>query len=461
MKKNFGKLMFVSIILSLAVFSATFGVYAIINAQLNMSLSVGYLSHNCSANVSGVITGASIDGEAAPADIPLTNVTINGKNKQIQSINFGTFYFTTVGTQNALGKPHPIKVWLTIENTSEFQIAIDVSLPTITDVEVVVDKSHHVIPEGKTDVIMITFSLININTTSLNNALASKELTLSFRKFLRTKQDVVVYKDATVTHFVNHPYFIIFGKYFSETDIYWIVGGTIDSNGQTVALTADDRAQLDTGKFAADKNYYLICARSLYGNKNYLKLTMQNNSYWGESSYSQGDAYLIEYPQIDNVLDYSLSTIRQYLVGHTVYGHIKNDTNKTITPDTSLVSTNFIELYDFDWEIYSLIQKRSLSSIYQTLNLNNTPLDFPTGKVDNLTANEADAFWIPTEADISVLGEDWVSYHADGDAERYYTFTRQSASHYKKHTMYLGAEKKVDYYIYNALESKFRVAFII
>jgi len=428
MKKTYSAIIFSVIMLSLAIFSASFGIYAIMTAEMNMNLNVGYVAYNCSANVSGVITGASPEAEELPEDIQLSSVVVNGKNKQTQRMDLGTFYFTTEGVKNALGKPYPIKVWFTIENTSAFPICVEVSLPTITDVEVVADKTSHVIQAGETDKIMVTFTLTNISTTALERGFSSSGLNFTFKKFLKTKQDIVVYKDASVTHFENHPYYIKFGTNLANTDILWLVGGTMDANGQAVALTDADKTQLDTGKFAEDVDYFLLL---MY--RPMSVIPYQNNAYYGNSN---ADCYLLEYPSINNVLDYSLSTIRQFLMGNNVNGTNKNTAEKKYVIDSSVVYECEFEKYGFyDGYIYSLIKKRGLTSIYKTLGYGNTELSIPTDKADNLSAEESDAFWIPTEADISVLGED-VKFWVNGTTLIYCTYTHLSSGHPQKLTRY-------------------------
>ncbi len=459
MKKSFSKILFGFIMLSLAIFSATFGIYAIMTAQMNMTLNIGYVSYNCSANVSGVITGAAPNEDGIVADIPLSNVVVNGKNNATQSMNLGTFYFTTEGVKNALGKPYPIKVWFTIENTSEFPICVEVSLPTITDVEVVADKTSHVIEAGETDKIMITFTLTNLSTTALANGFSSSGLNFTFKKFLKTKQDIVVYKDASVTHFENHPYYIKFGNYFSgQGDLIWLVGGTVDANGQTVALTEADKTQLNTGKFAADKDYYIITSDAWVNDINTTRTAPQNNCNLG-TDYKASNCYLYEYPTINNIWDYSLSTVRQFLNRHTVYGTIVT-TNAEYKPNTSQVMGDCVEMYSLDdGFIYPLIKKRSLSAIYKTLGYGNTELEVPTDRADNLSAEEADAFWLPTAADIGVLGDDFVSYNINtGEANEYYALTKARED---RPMAYFGYSSSVSTLYGFTAKHKTRAAFII
>ena len=414
----------------LCVCASTIGAYALISANLNLTTNVGYVSFNCTANISAKITGSSTTAGGAIADKSIAQMSVTGKNNQVQTMDLGTFYFTENGVKNAKGKPFPIKIWFTIENTSEFPICVDVSLPTITDVEVVADKTSHVIQANTTDFIMVTMTITDSSTRSLETPVTISDFGLTLRKFLFTKADIPVYKDSTITHFENHPYYINFGKFYTKADIYWLVGGTIDSNGQTVALTDEDRAQLDTGKMALDKDYYLISGVAIYG-KTSTTLTVlpyQNNYAYTDTP------YLLDYPDVTNVLDYSQSSARQFLNGYDVYlKTTKDETAKTVTPDISGgISDNFFENQKLMGDIYSLIQKRSLTAIYKTLGYGNSEMEIPTEKVDNLSEKEADAFWLPTEADISVLGDDNLLYSLayPGTTDFYSTYTQASSTNY-------------------------------
>ncbi|MBQ3494263.1 MAG: hypothetical protein IJA69_02500, partial [Clostridia bacterium] len=225
--------------------------------------------------------------------------------------------------------------------------------------------------------------------------------------------------------------------YREQYELYWLIAGTIDENGQTVALTEADKIQLNTGKMATDKNYYLLCGATLFGNfssENYVFRTvpMQNNFQYGPSA--ETDTMLFDYPEITNIKDYSLSISRAYLTGHTVVTEIEKDTtNYTITPvEGGETSINMQNLYRLRGNIYSLIQKRSLTAIYKTLGYNNAEMEIPTDKADNLSSNEADAFWIPTKYDLDNLGDDIEAYSLESreNINAYYVHTQASSGHH-------------------------------
>ena len=443
--------------------ASTIGAYALFCANLNLTAKVGYVSFNCTANIAAKITGSSTTAGGAIADKNIEQIAVTGKNNQVQTMDLGTFYFTDTGVKNASFKPSPIKIWFTIENTSEFPICVDVSLPTIADVEVVADKTSHVIQANTTDFIMVTMTITNLETRSLETAVTISDFGLTLKKFLFTKGDIPVYKDSSVTHFENHPYYINFGKYYNGTDIYWLVGGTMDSNGQTVALTNEDRVQLDTGKMALDKDYYLICGTSLYGTT---KPQVTILPYQNNFCYTDTTGYLIDYPEVTNLLDYSLSVARQFLNEHTVViESIKDRTNKTVTPVSGgVTSLNHRAMWGLVGDIYSLIQKRDLSAIYKTLGYGNSEIEIPTEKVDNLSGNEADAFWLPTLADIDVLGNDYQAFSlSSGGDSPYGIYTHSLSSDFCKHYYVVASGKGVLYLQSDANYQgyKYRPAFIL
>ena len=106
--------------------------------------------------------------------------------------------------------------------------------------------------------------------------------------------------------------------------------------------------------------------------------------------------------------DYSVSTIRQYINGTSVYKHVdwldENYDSKSPREDKSTSSSNMLSDYNIDDEneIYTMIQKRSLKDMYKNMS------DYLGEGEDprSLTlpiANSLDSFWILSEEEASVL----------------------------------------------------------
>ena len=94
--------------------------------------------------------------------------------------------------------------------------------------------------------------------------------------------------------------------------------------------------------------------------------------------------------------DYSISTVRAYLNGKTINTTTyKSTVNKWVPSITTKTDSNFFSQNKLkeENEIYTLIQPRSLKSMYSKMSASSTDLALPT-TVEGLSETDSDAFWL-------------------------------------------------------------------
>ncbi|MCI7003744.1 MAG: hypothetical protein MR904_05360 [Clostridia bacterium] len=434
MKKRKFNLLLQIATLCLCVAAIVFGVYSAKTASLNVSGTIGFEAHNCKVGVVAHLTGdgvvtntesnivASPDGNVRRTALEKVATFTNDANG---TIDFGSLYFADMDTVN--GKAAPIKMTFTITNNSAFAIKASVTLPkNNNDVTVLANKDSIKIEQGtnNTGEITLTFTLNNPEA-SLTTALSLSEIKFDFTKFDIKKSDIEVkYTDTALIQKAGllSNYYIKYGteKVGSTTyDLNWFIIGTYGTDGQIKQLnpTADFTKTLstkgETGKILKDDIIYAFLSDYILpsgdATKNATKYVPFNNNvfinivsgnYFGKS---------LEYQEVD-ANDYSISTIRAYLNGKTVYTEdtstpatLNGTSGTNYTPKTTGATTNFFTQNTLkDNDIYTLIQPRTLGDMYKKMSYSSKNVDIPIA-VEGISETDADAFWLLSYNEITTL----------------------------------------------------------
>ena len=414
MKKHKISIMLNIATLCLALVAVVFGVYSLRQASMSVNGSLGFVAHNVKANIVTSITGSVAEANATYSKTDVfkpsgdAGITLNGDT---QNISF-TRYFSDNGTVN--NKPAPIKVSFAITNQSVFDIKVDVSTPTLpTGVTMTTDKSSIKIAQNASGNITATFYLDSASTGLETTPITG--LTLELSKFEFKKSDIPVNYDARGK---LSNYYIEYGtgKVGSTTyPINWYIIGKYVNN-EITALGSDDLAPVtvnttykmkDTITYAFMSDYILTSGG---GTTNETKFVPFNNNVFIEEMSSEGKS--LEYPEVD-ANDYSISTIRAYLNGKTVYtkhsstsATLNGTSGKNYTPDKTGTTANFFTQNTLKGnnktnDIYTLIQPRTLENMYKKM-YEATDLTPPTA-VEGISGTDADAFWLLSQNEARTL----------------------------------------------------------
>ena len=398
----------------LALVAIVVGVYSLQQAKLNINGSFGFVAHNVKANIVTSITGSVAEANATYSKTDVfkpsgdTGITLNGDT---QNISF-TRYFSDNGTVN--NKPAPIKVSFAITNQSNFDIKVDVSTPTLpTGVTMTTDKSSIKIAQNASGNITATFYLDSASADFNATALTGLKLDLSQYSFKKSDIPVKYKADGLLSN-----YYIEYGtgKVGSTTyPINWYIIGKY-VNKELTALGSDDLTvvEANTTYKMKDTITYAFMSENILtsggGTTNETKYVPFNNNVFIDKNYTEGKS--LEYPEVD-ANDYSISTIRAYLNGKTVYTKDSNTSatlNGTLgtnyTPDKTGTTANFFTQNTLkNNDIYTLIQPRTLDNMYKKMSDSSTDLTLPTA-VEGISGTDADAFWLLSYGEASTL---WTS----------------------------------------------------
>ena len=437
MKKRKFNLLLQIATLCLCVAAIAFGVYSAKTASLNVSGTIGFEAHNCKVGVVAHLTGdgvvtntesnivASPDGNVRRTALEKVATFTNDANG---TIDFGSLYFADMDTVN--GKAAPIKMTFTITNNSAFAIKASVTLPkNNNDVTVLADKDSIKIEQGtnKTGEITLTFTLNNPEA-SLATALNLSTIKFDFTKFEFKKSDIEVkYTDTALSTGAGllSNYYIKYGQGTVNTtpnvtkyDINWFIIGTYGTDGQIKTLTpATDFAKTlstteTTGKILKDNVTYAFMSDYILtsggGTTSETKGVPFNNNMFYDTTNRKYNKSL-EYPEVD-ANDYSISTIRAYLNGKTVYTEntstsatLNGTSGTNYTPKTTGATANFFTQNMLkDNDIYTLIQPRTLGDMYKKMSDSSTDLTLPTA-VEGISGTDTDAFWLLSKDEMNML----------------------------------------------------------
>ena len=418
MKKRKFNLLLQIATLCLCVAAIAFGVYSAKTASLNVSGTIGFEAHNCKVGVvahlsgDGVVTNtesnivASPDGNVRRTALEKVATFTNDANG---TIDFGSLYFADMDTVN--GKAAPIKMTFTITNNTAFAIKASVTIPkNNNDVTVLADKDSIKIEQGtnKTGEITLTFTLNNPEA-SLATALNLSTIKFDFTKFEFKKSDIEVkYTDTalkTGTGLLSN-YYIQYGSATVGETTYklnwFIIGKYVD--GELIKLDTDDlTAKTENAEYrmkegityAFMSDYILPSGDGTTDKKTFIPF---NNNVFKNTT-DKTYYYSNEYTSVP-ANDYSISTIRAYLNGKTVNtatyfdgSSIESSTKWTPSTETTTNLNFFTQNILKGNDIYTLIQPRSLKSMYSKMSASSTDLALPTA-VEGISGTDADAFWL-------------------------------------------------------------------
>ena len=404
MKKHKISIMLNLATLCIALVAVVFGVYSLRQANMNINGSLGFVSHGVKANIVTSITGsvAAANDTYSKTDVFKPSgdegITLNGDT---QEINF-TRYFSNNVTINY--NPAPIKISFAITNQSNFDIKVDVSTPTLpTGVTMTTDKSSIKIAQNASGNITATFYLDPTSTDFEATALTGLKLELSQYSF--NKSDIIVnYNSAGLLS----NYYIEYGSTTISSIKYnlkWYIIGTYDSNGQIQKLSTTVSDYLDNGadsskfKMKEGLTYALMSEYILPTDATAGYLAFNNNCFLDSNGETIGES--LEFSGV-KANDYSISTVRSYLKGKTVYTETNSETttlkgtNGTkYTPNKNGASINFFTQNSLkEADIYTLIQARTLGSMYAKMSNSATDIDIPTDLTEGNSSDEKDSFWV-------------------------------------------------------------------
>ena len=382
----------------LAISAIAIGVYSLKQANVNIKGSLGFTAHGVKANIVTSITGSVAEPNAtySKTDIYQPNGTagiiVDNDTKEITF----TRYFSDNGTVN--GGPAPIKMTFAITNQSLYAIKVDVVTPTLpTGVQMTADKSSIKIDKNGTGSITATFTLDSTVTDFSATKLTGFGLELS--KFDYSKTDIEVHYQSTPGFLSN--YYITYGtnNRNSESLAWYIIGKYVD--GQLTTFSVDDLTE--------------VTANSTYKLKEGITYAFMSNTIFKSGTtgadiiYNNNVIYNVQHSlslDYTNVAgnDYSISTVRAYLNGKTVYTETNSEsgsaggiTGTKTTPKTTGATANiFSQITLKNSDIYTLIKPRTLTSLYSKMTYGTTPADvtIPTDKTEGISGDDADAFWI-------------------------------------------------------------------
>ena len=175
MKKRKFSLILNILAICLSVCAITIGVFAIKNATLNLSGSVGFKAHNCDVDVLAKVYNDSVSSTALGGDSVQTGVprpvanakmyTAQVRQGTANPINFNKLYFCDMTTG---GKIAPIYIELVLTNQSDYDVDASVSVsltPSNTNVkvikplEVTLKDKNQSDADGKTKTVKVTLKL--------------------------------------------------------------------------------------------------------------------------------------------------------------------------------------------------------------------------------------------------------------------------------------------------------------
>ena len=431
MKKRKFNLLLQIATLCLCVAAIAFGVYSAKTASLNVSGTIGFEARNCNVSIATTITGAATQNfgdkatEGNPIKKDIVNINATSSTTNTETLNLGNLFFTEKDTVN--DQAAPIKMKFAISNKSAFAIKASVTLPTSSEVTILADKDSIKIEAGSETTptvgyITVTFKINTPDTGITKLDFSTNTFKFDFTKFEFKKSDIEVkYTDSALTTGAGllSNYYIKYGsgKVGSTTyDINWFVIGTYGTDRQIKALTpATDFTKTlsttaPTGKILKDNVTYAFMSDYILPCKD---VPFNNNVFLdGSGEYNKS----LEYPDID-ANDYSISTVRSYLNGKTIYTEynsktvtLNGTTGTNYTPKTTGATANFFTQNTLkDNDIYTLIQPRTLENMYKKMSDSSTDLTLPTA-VEGISGTDADAYWLLSYKEANALGSTGGSY---------------------------------------------------
>ena len=418
MKKRIFNLLLEIATLCLCVAAIAFGVYSAKTASLNVSGTIGFEAHNCEVGVvaqlsgDGVVTNTAGNIVASPdGNVRRTalDVTANFATADKGTITFGDLYFADLDTVN--GKAAPIKMVFNISNKSPFAIKASVTLPKNNHMSILANKDSIRIEQGTTEKptigsITITFTL-NDPETKLETALNLSGIKFDFAKYDFKKSDIDVklvdktngttYDKATIAK-----YYITYGKNNGTAQDWYLMGKFV--NNVFVKLEEADVTKTTTDgvdKYTLNDNIdYVFVSKNIFMINNqeksdYYQYSIMYNNNYSDYDSQKNDYFSLQYPNV-SVYDYSISTVREYLNGKSVYA-----LSKDWTPNKDEQLVNFFDTNDLKSdEIYTLIKTRTLESLYTDLGYDDIEsasvlkYDVPTNKTEGVETTDSDAFWL-------------------------------------------------------------------
>ena len=187
-------------------------------------------------------------------------------------------------------------------------------------------------------------------------------------------------------------YYIEYGDnpYVAGEKLRWYVWAKDNGNGEAIPLEDSDKiTDSTTGKkkLAKGNIYYFISEHILNVTSSRYGISYQNEYFYN----ADGDSLTNVYG--DDATDYAGSNLREYLNGTTIKN--KDYTSDQLVCFPNGQNVNFVSTFNFaSSPIYSLINKRSLQSLYSDMSMgDNGPWDFPVNN-KNVSLDDKDRFWL-------------------------------------------------------------------
>ncbi|MDY2696385.1 MAG: DUF6273 domain-containing protein, partial [Eubacteriales bacterium] len=165
----------------------------------------------------------------------------------------------------------------------------------------------------------------------------------------------------------------------------------------------------DTLTYAFMSDYILPSGDATENKTKYIPF---NNYYFMNSSGTVAKS--LEYSKI-NANDYSISTVRAYLNGKTIYTEcqeqrttLNGDAVYNYTPNTTGVTANFFTQNGLKGEdIYTLIQPRTLTSLYNNISDDtNHQIILDTSNAEGISGEDSDSFWLMSYAEAQLFKQE-------------------------------------------------------
>lgn len=366
MKKQFNIWLNIATI-CLSICAIVIGVYALQNATLNVTGSIGFKAQGLKATVEVKMYGHSETSDGTPvASTSPTTVKEETTVTDEMTISLNTIYFTNKSSSE--GKAEDVVIEFTYKNKSAFEVLAKVTTEesSICDnSSVTAEVEYAYMSKGSesspaTGAMKIILKLDAETESFSENANVSIDISLektSTKKYVSgANQDkpIVVNKyteeeqtaicetihsssDDTTKKFcyaVNYPYYITMGK-AGELDIRWLVVG-YNNKGALTLLTDDDKKVLQTGVLLSDKIYILLSAEVIGEDRKYTdisncELVDEDTGLWVNKKEQFASLGV-------NANDYYASDIREYLINtgetgfESIYSLSTEDTGITIQP---------------------------------------------------------------------------------------------------------------------------------
>lgn len=361
----------------LAISAIVIGIYSLTSAQVTISGSIGFISHNYGikavAYMYGHSKGSTLDEveQGIPVSeedkVLLVTETIKGSTQ----VDLPTYtYFSTDESSNT---PQDITIFieLSAENSLSRDVVVEAGYELNEKITIKIDGStqkqakiinHNssTLGTATTQTLIYTISL-NPNSEggySTLQELTNLQLNIEFEEY-KTKSNVYISKFSTdyvaqlreefstpdeyLTYADSFPYYIEMGTKSGETTkLKWLVVGVDDGTGTLINLKEADLIAMQNNHLILSRDYYILSEDILF-----------TSSYQNEVDSENSIA-----------ADYKISTIRNKL------------------------KTEFLSDYTFTDEEMAIIQPRLLKELYA----DNLPYNGSLSDVSSST--EADVFWL-------------------------------------------------------------------